>query len=153
MLAQEVGAIEQCFPTSKPRPMTRYEFAVAVARFLQNLLPQEQSSRSGSTRSTITFAEEFFKRNPHALPALKRLAQQFRPEIEMLISSDAHISKAYRDLIAGRFMVSEQKPSKTGLSTAPPFKDVPRGHWAFAAVEKLRQSGIVIGYPDGAFVR
>ncbi len=32
-----------------------------------------------------------------------------------------------------------------------PFKDVPRDHWAFEAVESLRQKGIVNGYPDGAY--
>lgn len=32
-----------------------------------------------------------------------------------------------------------------------PFPDVPPGHWAFDAVEKLRQAGIIIGYPQGTF--
>ncbi len=32
-----------------------------------------------------------------------------------------------------------------------PFKDVPRDHWAYEAVEHLRQLGIVNGYPDGSF--
>src|SRR5687768_14554548 len=31
------------------------------------------------------------------------------------------------------------------------FKDVPSDHWAYQAVENLRQKGIVIGYPDGYF--
>ena len=35
--------------------------------------------------------------------------------------------------------------------TAPvrttPFPDVPRSHWAFAAVEELRERGILRGYP------
>jgi hypothetical protein len=31
------------------------------------------------------------------------------------------------------------------------FKDVPSDHWAYQAVENLRQKGIVIGYPDGSF--
>src|SRR5687767_2476264 len=31
------------------------------------------------------------------------------------------------------------------------FKDVPSDHWAYQAVESLRQKGIVIGYPDGYF--
>jgi hypothetical protein len=34
---------------------------------------------------------------------------------------------------------------------SPPFPDVPKGHWAFEAVEKVRQAGIMIGYPDGTF--
>ena len=34
---------------------------------------------------------------------------------------------------------------------AEPFKDVPTDHWAYQAVESLREKGIVIGYPDGYF--
>jgi hypothetical protein len=33
---------------------------------------------------------------------------------------------------------------------APPFRDVPQGHWAWHAVERLRLAGIVIGYPQGS---
>jgi hypothetical protein len=32
-------------------------------------------------------------------------------------------------------------------STRGPFVDVPRDHWAFEAVEELRQRGILLGYP------
>jgi hypothetical protein len=39
----------------------------------------------------------------------------------------------------------------TGLADAPirttPFPDVPKTHWAFDAVESLRQKGIIRGYP------
>ncbi|HVK07100.1 MAG TPA: S-layer homology domain-containing protein [Armatimonadaceae bacterium] len=31
------------------------------------------------------------------------------------------------------------------------FADVPTDHWAYASVEKLRDAGIVIGYPDGTY--
>jgi hypothetical protein len=31
------------------------------------------------------------------------------------------------------------------------FKDVPKEHWAYEAVENLRAKGILIGYPDGYF--
>ena len=33
----------------------------------------------------------------------------------------------------------------------PGFKDVPPDHWAYPAVERLRQKGILRGYPDGSF--
>jgi hypothetical protein len=33
------------------------------------------------------------------------------------------------------------------LPVAPPFADVPKGHWAFQAVEHLRQLGIMLGCP------
>lgn len=32
-----------------------------------------------------------------------------------------------------------------------PFADVPTDHWAYQSVEKLRDAGIVIGYPDGTY--
>lgn len=32
-----------------------------------------------------------------------------------------------------------------------PFPDVPRDHWAYEAVEALRQAGLIEGYPDGTF--
>lgn len=42
-----------------------------------------------------------------------------------------------------------------GTDTAPirttPFTDVPKGHWAYDAVEQLRQLGILRGYPGGTF--
>ena len=31
------------------------------------------------------------------------------------------------------------------------FKDVPKGHWAYESVQKLVDSGVVTGYPDGEF--
>lgn len=34
---------------------------------------------------------------------------------------------------------------------ANPFMDVPMGHWAYDAVLQLAASGVVSGYPDGAF--
>ncbi len=35
--------------------------------------------------------------------------------------------------------------------TAGPFADVPADHFAYESVEKLRNRGIVIGYPDGTY--
>jgi hypothetical protein len=32
-----------------------------------------------------------------------------------------------------------------------PFPDVPRNHWAYNAVEELRERGILRGYPQGSF--
>ena len=31
------------------------------------------------------------------------------------------------------------------------FADVPKDHWAYGAVESLRQKGILLGYPDGQY--
>ncbi|MFN3648406.1 MAG: S-layer homology domain-containing protein [Armatimonadota bacterium] len=37
-----------------------------------------------------------------------------------------------------------------GPARSTPFPDVPRDHWAFDAVEQLRQRGILRGYPPAA---
>ena len=34
---------------------------------------------------------------------------------------------------------------------ANPFSDVPAGHWAYDAVNKLAAAGVVDGYPDGTY--
>ncbi|MDR3589687.1 MAG: S-layer homology domain-containing protein, partial [Negativicutes bacterium] len=43
-------------------------------------------------------------------------------------------------------------PGGTGLAAPnPSFSDVPAGHWAYGAVTKLAQSGLIAGYEDGSF--
>jgi hypothetical protein len=37
------------------------------------------------------------------------------------------------------------------MAASNPFTDVPQGHWAYAAVDKLTAAGIVDGYGDGTF--
>ena len=39
----------------------------------------------------------------------------------------------------------------TTFAAANPFSDVPEGHWATAAIEKLASEGIVEGYGDGTY--
>ncbi len=46
--------------------------------------------------------------------------------------------------IAGGALAQQNAP-------VPPFKDVPRDHWAYQAVENLRQRGILRGYPNSAY--
>jgi len=40
----------------------------------------------------------------------------------------------------------------TALADVNPFTDVPQGHWAYAAVNKLYQAGIIDGYNDATFM-
>jgi hypothetical protein len=42
------------------------------------------------------------------------------------------------------------KPVTEKATQGEPFKDVPVDHWAYQAVENLRQAGILKGYPDGS---
>lgn len=39
----------------------------------------------------------------------------------------------------------------TGTGAEPLFSDVPEDHWAYEAVKKLSEKGIMIGLPDGTF--
>ena len=39
------------------------------------------------------------------------------------------------------------QPKALRPAAGGPFSDVPKDHWAAAAVETLRQRGIVVGYP------
>lgn len=44
---------------------------------------------------------------------------------------------------------AQNSPAQPGANySMPPFADVPDGHWALDSVTKLRQAGIVIGYPE-----
>ena len=38
-----------------------------------------------------------------------------------------------------------------GVYAANPFSDVPAGHWAYDAVNKLAAEGVIEGYPDGTY--
>ena len=52
------------------------------------------------------------------------------------------------------FLTAAVLASMTSVSFAAstnPFTDVPRGHWAYDAVEQLRQDGIIEGYGDGTY--
>jgi len=49
-------------------------------------------------------------------------------------------------------MAEEPFPAVPAFAIAEePFPDVPRDHWAYEAVETLRQAGLIEGYPDGTF--
>jgi hypothetical protein len=52
-------------------------------------------------------------------------------------------------LAAGPALAQERgtAPDPTPPVRSTPFPDVPRGHWAFDAVEQMRQRGILRGYP------
>ena len=41
--------------------------------------------------------------------------------------------------------------SSVSVASANPFSDVPKSHWAYDAVEQLRQDGVIEGYGDGTY--
>ena len=120
LLSPTSDAINYCYGPVGPRAMTRYEFAVAIARSLERTTQQS---------------------NPVNFAALKRLGVKFLPELEML-GVDVEKIK-----INGVFLI-EPKTAPTKTQVAPQFLDIPKSHWAFNSVEKLRLSRIVIGVQD-----
>lgn len=142
------------------RGMTRYEFAVAVARVLQNIKDEEFLATLGkrSIQNNVesmcmglvsplpppTPWSKIKKENPTAVAALKRLSEEFSVELRALGISDQQIKSVF-------LPTTQVAPRK--IEIAPQFSDVPKNHWAFSAVEKLRLGGIVIGFPDGSLVR
>lgn len=107
-------------------PLTRYEFAIAIARLIQNA----PVIRASQTR----FTAEHSRVNT----ALARLLVQFTPELRELGLSHSDLNTAYRTL-------SVERGTTKAYTVAPSFNDVPPGHWAFDAVEHLRLSGIIMG--------
>ncbi|MDO5301981.1 MAG: S-layer homology domain-containing protein [Tissierellia bacterium] len=61
----------------------------------------------------------------------------FRPENSMTREEVA--------TIFSRFLEGEGEGGKQ------PFADVPAGHWSAAAIARVREAGIIEGYPDGTF--
>lgn len=63
------------------------------------------------------------------------------------------IASVFVGTIAAVPAQAQTQPAPTAQTplAAAPFTDVPRNHWAFEAVEKLRLAGIVQGYPDGTY--
>jgi len=108
------------------RAHTRAEFAQLIERELRTL--------------GETFDKEV-QQDPDLLPALNRLIQEFEPELRRrgvsLFQVEARIAALERNLSLGKVVA--------------PFPDVPKDHWAYAAVQALRQVGIIVGYPGGTF--
>ena len=108
--------------TYSSRPMTRYGFAVAIACLLSQI-------HSGDLALYADLVARLQK-SPATLNALQYLVNEFTPELELLGQNAA----VYQARLA---------------ALTPQFPDVPKNHWASAAVLTLRQDGIMQGYPSG----
>ena len=114
-------------------PMSGYDFAVNIIRLWQ-FNPQPHTTSVGA--AALRHDQEVCLQNhPLALAALKRLVNEFQPELKGL-GQDVPAMQAY--LVALR-------PNLPPLPVSPPFPDVPRDHWAYQSVETLRKLGIIMG--------
>ena len=140
------------------RDMTRYQFAVYGASLLGRL-QQENVARLEPGRRPVGPEPRrpdipLLQASPRAQLLLSRLIKKFSPEISRLLGSfpeeevsgfqPPHLEFAARELAAGR-------TERLFSNVVPSFPDVAPSHWAFEAVEYLRFSGVVEGYPGGHF--
>jgi hypothetical protein len=110
--------------------LTPYQDAVAVTQAYPWPLPGSKSNVSAEeATATRSRAEAVFRTQPETIKALLSLIGDFKPVLEKL-SQD----------------VPAMEARLTSLS-ASPFPDVPKDHWAYQAVETVRQAGIIVGYP------
>lgn len=131
----------ECYPgwSTKPRIWTRYEFAIIVALKLDRLDVAERNGASKETETTNAGAPAVSK--SQKLAAFQRLAKKFLPELTAL-GANLETGESIRTWRFNGVLVAPQ--------IATPFADVPKDHWAFDAVEKLRLSGIIVGDADGS---
>ena len=119
-------------PTAIPaygihRAWTRSAFATGIGPALSTLTASDQAARQDlQTR---------LQENPSALDALRRLVDEFQPELE---AQGQNVSAVLARLAA--------LPP-----IAPPFPDVPKSHWAYSSVEALRKAGIIVGEGSGGY--
>ncbi len=108
----------------------------------------------------IPISDRYFADRDRVPWAIATLLQTYWPDIEAAFEHQAAGGRArvrqwLRGLRPGHWLyptaraILRERYGETGV--AAPFPDVPPNHWAFEAVEKLRNAGILIGYPDGTF--
>ena len=120
--------------------MSGYDFAVAIDR-LWLLLNRQTQTASADTAAFQHDAEATLQSHPLAQASLKRLVNEFQPELKGL----------GQDLPAIQTYLVALRPDLPPLPVSPPLPDVPKDHWAYQAVETLRKAGVVIGEGDGRF--
>ncbi len=112
--------------TYSRRPPGRREFAAAIVKLMHHI-------------SSDHAQENQLAASPPALTALNALVAEFTPELTAMKENVTQYQSTLAALAARHPLVDH------------PFSDVPPDHWAAAAVETLRQRGIVKGYPAGAY--
>lgn len=144
---KKVGLLEQYYTgLGSYRPPTGYEIAVMVHQSevkLKDVVGATWKS-SQNDGSTLTGVNRKSIRDmitwPKYCDELLALTDVFGPRLAKL---DVNV-KAFLAEIRGT------KIQLQGLiARLPGFPDVPKDHWAYKAVEELREAGILVGYPDG----
>ncbi len=149
------------FPTGyHNRPASRYEVAVAVHATYVNLRDLVTDLEKKLARMTTVETKdanagptaEQLRDGVHRLQGIKvedlrRLTEHFAPELTKL---GVEVPGMQKDLIRISARIVRLHALKPGLALRP-FPDVPPGHWASVATQRLRREGILRGYPDGRY--
>lgn len=119
------------------RAMTRYVFAVAIARLLSQL-PSPQTFTVPDQRAGL--ALDLVSRltaGPEAVKALDSLVEEFRPDLTRL-AVDAPGLKVILAQPIPKYL-ADQKRRIAGLPESQP---LPAGHWAYGAAAELSRLGL-----------
>ena len=154
------------------REMTRYEFAMALSRGLG--AASKQPLAAGADRARVAWAlcaltREFWCDLAEVQHEIDEMAldidelepgpEGWRPKHPALPEPPGHAAaEALRAFPEDHWFSADAQQLLDEVRTGKiaqagvrppehPFADVPRDHWAYDAVETLRQKGIIAGYP------
>lgn len=139
------------------REMTRYEFAVAIARLLPVFLYAPFSGKDAPALSQAHGdLDAKLTQHPEAVIAFSSLLDEFQPYVDELMDMDTKnvvqkgeaVTAAKTRLVALAANAQAQHAAPT-VGRDTPFPDVPKNHWAYQSVETLRKAGVMRGYPSG----
>jgi len=143
------------------KPLTRYEFAVAVARILDKIGAEPIGAQSVIGKDymprlpkTISDVSGFVKR-PEIIDAISALRIEFRPELKALGIRVDGLDK--------RVLGFSDKPPKLTVTPSTQTKgraanyingypDVPQNHWAYATLNRLSHAGLIDGMPNDTYM-
>jgi hypothetical protein len=121
--------------------MSRYEFAIVVARILQASTAKITAGHSQPSHKTIEWSLPLnglrVKSTPKLNFALSRLLTRFTPELIELGFTAERLTTIQRTL-------HNSSGTAPNAGTHPTYDDIPPSHWAFNAVEKLHSKGILV---------
>jgi hypothetical protein len=126
------------------RAMTRYEFGVITARVLPQLEAEMHTRHEQRTGHAVAADGPPIVMTREDFTCYRRLVVEYRPVLERL---ETDVSEMLRDIDRLEREFLEPNKTKVVLPERPYFRDVPRDHWAFGAVQTLAERGFVVGYP------
>ena len=122
------------------REMTRYEFAVIMARLLPALLYPASGVKYDrvllQAHSELTLK---LRQHPEAITAFHILLNEFEPYIVRMVGTDANKLAQQTKAVA----LAEARLN----ALQQPFSDIPTSHWAYQSVKTLYEAGVLQGYP------